>query len=94
MTDENACSNVFDGLSEDDRRLHLTECGGSYGATRANMPRGFSCRNSRGVIVWRGPLSSVPVSAALNIIHCHDDDVHEILRILISVGRRETTRTP
>lgn len=45
--------------------------------------RGFACCTYCGVIVWRGPLPSLPDNAAFDIVHCHDVDVLEVQRILI-----------
>lgn len=56
--------------------------------------RGFVCCTCYGAIVWRGPLSSIPDELAFDIVHCHDDDVHAILRMLIGGERPDPIRTP
>jgi hypothetical protein len=44
--------------------------------------RGFVVCTTQGVIIWQGPLSKLPRAAQIEIVHCHDEDVEQVLKIL------------
>lgn len=54
---------------------------------------GYVTCTQQGCIVWQGPLFFLSDIVEFDIVHCHDDDVDEVLRALNDIKGRKLTLT-
>lgn len=59
--------------------------------TSEHAARGLVSCSRAGMIAWRGPLAGLAGRTGFDIIHCHDDDVDKVRRILAGGRRGEIT---
>jgi hypothetical protein len=50
--------------------------------TSHHASRGFVVCTTQGVIIWQGPLSKLLRATQIEIVHRHDEDVEQVLKIL------------